>query len=419
MGLDVRGRPLAVRRPAAGLVRRPEARDDVVPFLENVTRGRGIPRERLEEVGSTTSTSAAEVADQRPEPRVPRRAARGLRRQRARPAGLLGQPQLGPLPHRHAGQMADDGVRRAPASSPRPTRRTPAAGSTARTSPTPSRRRGRAAARPAAALLQPPGFVEPMVDATLAALAELPTPRDSAHLVFVTHSIPEAMNDASGPDGGAYVASTAASPRRSSSGCASRPATAPPRAGLLLALRRRRTSRGSSPTSTTTSSWLAPTGEPRRSCWCRSASSPTTWRSSTTSTPRRCDRREARAAVRAGRHGRHRPALRRDGPRPAARARRGRARRADGGPGAPSRAACRPAGTAARPAAAPTRAARRPALCGAGRGPRRGAAGAGGRGRRREAGSAGPRARRGVVRSRPPSPAPSTSSPRPTAPARR
>lgn len=30
----------------------PEAPEDVVPFLENVTRGRGIPRERLEQVGA-------------------------------------------------------------------------------------------------------------------------------------------------------------------------------------------------------------------------------------------------------------------------------------------------------------------------------------------------------------------------------
>ncbi len=29
----------------------PEGNDEVVPFLENVTRGRGIPRERLEQVG--------------------------------------------------------------------------------------------------------------------------------------------------------------------------------------------------------------------------------------------------------------------------------------------------------------------------------------------------------------------------------
>src|SRR3954453_22408987 len=28
----------------------PESRDDVMPFLDNVTRGRGVPRERLEEV---------------------------------------------------------------------------------------------------------------------------------------------------------------------------------------------------------------------------------------------------------------------------------------------------------------------------------------------------------------------------------
>jgi ferrochelatase len=51
-----------------------------------------------------------------------------------------------------------------------------------------------------------PGFVEPMVDATLAALADLPDPvRDDAHLVFVTHSVPLTMNDGSGPEGGAYV----------------------------------------------------------------------------------------------------------------------------------------------------------------------------------------------------------------------
>jgi ferrochelatase len=46
-----------------------------------------------------------------------------------------------------------------------------------------------------------------MVDATLAALAELDDDvRHDAHIVFVTHSIPLAMNDNSGPDGGAYVA---------------------------------------------------------------------------------------------------------------------------------------------------------------------------------------------------------------------
>ncbi|GAA3014018.1 hypothetical protein GCM10020229_26600 [Kitasatospora albolonga] len=45
-----------------------------------------------------------------------------------------------------------------------------------------------------------PGFVEPMVDATLAALEGLPAAaRDGAHLAFTTHSIPDAMADGSGP----------------------------------------------------------------------------------------------------------------------------------------------------------------------------------------------------------------------------
>jgi len=52
-----------------------------------------------------------------------------------------------------------------------------------------------------------PGFVEPVVDGVLAALAELPGGvREAAHLVFVTHSIPLGMAETSGPGGGAYVA---------------------------------------------------------------------------------------------------------------------------------------------------------------------------------------------------------------------
>ncbi len=52
-----------------------------------------------------------------------------------------------------------------------------------------------------------PGFVEPMVDATLTALADLgDAARRDAHVLFVTHSIPTSMNDTAGPEGGAYVA---------------------------------------------------------------------------------------------------------------------------------------------------------------------------------------------------------------------
>ena len=73
--------------------------------------------------------------DQRPEPRAHRGAAAGARRPRAAPAALLGQPQLAPVPRRHA---ARDGGRRRrrgrSRSSPRPTARTRAAASTSRTS---------------------------------------------------------------------------------------------------------------------------------------------------------------------------------------------------------------------------------------------------------------------------------------------
>lgn len=50
-----------------------------------------------------------------------------------------------------------------------------------------------------------PGFVEPMVDRTIAALDELPADlRDGAALLFVAHSVPATQAAASGPTGGAY-----------------------------------------------------------------------------------------------------------------------------------------------------------------------------------------------------------------------
>ena len=45
----------------------PEGPDDVVPFLENVTRGRSIPRERLEEVGKHYSDFAHRLRNRIPE----------------------------------------------------------------------------------------------------------------------------------------------------------------------------------------------------------------------------------------------------------------------------------------------------------------------------------------------------------------
>ena len=126
---------------------------------------------------------------------------------------------------RHAGPRA---------SSPAPTRRTPRAGSTARTSPRP-----RSTADPRLDRLRSyynhPGFLEPVVDAVVAARSR--TGR-TARLVFVTHSIPTSMNDGSGPRGGAYLAQHRERRGvRRRAGREGHRTRARPRPGLLLALR--------------------------------------------------------------------------------------------------------------------------------------------------------------------------------------
>ncbi|GAB2447110.1 ferrochelatase [Nocardioides hungaricus] len=185
----------------------PEAPEDVVPFLENVTRGRGIPRERLEEVGQHYFGfgGRSPINDQN-------RAFLAALREDLAGAGIglpvyWGNRNWDPYLADTVRRMAADGVRRA------------ACFVTSAYSSYSSCRQYREnlldAVRdvPDAPQLDKlrlyfnhPGFVEPLVDATLAALAELPDEiRESAHLSFVTHSIPETMNAGSGPEGGAYV----------------------------------------------------------------------------------------------------------------------------------------------------------------------------------------------------------------------
>ena len=189
----------------------PEGPDDVVPFLENVTRGRGIPRERLEQVGEhyylfggrspindqNRSFLAAVGADL---------AANGI----DLPL-YWGNRNWDPYLRDTLAEMAADGVTRA------------ACFVTSAYSSWSSCRQYRENLYDAAHGLEGapaldklrhyfnhPGFLEPVAEATLAALAALPDDvRDDARLVFVTHSIPTQMNDASGPPdqgGGAYVA---------------------------------------------------------------------------------------------------------------------------------------------------------------------------------------------------------------------
>ena len=199
-----------------------------MPFLENVTRGRGIPRERLEEVGQHYFLfgGRSPINDQN------RELLDALREDLAG-AGLdlpvyWGNRNWDPYLTDTLRQMAADGVTRAACfvtsayssySGCRQYRENladAAAGGAGRargstscgTTSTTRASWSRWSTRP-----WPPWPSCPTTCAT------------GAQLAFVTHSIPTAMNDGSRPRAAAPTSrSTAASPRRSSSGCARRPA---------------------------------------------------------------------------------------------------------------------------------------------------------------------------------------------------
>ncbi|MDQ1512937.1 MAG: protoporphyrin/coproporphyrin ferrochelatase, partial [Microbacteriaceae bacterium] len=179
----------------------PERPADVVPFLENVTRGRGIPRERLEAVGEhyflfggrspINDLNRTLLADIRAD-----LAAEGI----DLPV-YWGNRNWDPFLADTVAQMEADGVTRA------------ACFTTSAYSSYSSCRQYRedlaAAATEDGPILDKirlyfnhPGFLEPVVDAVVAATEDRP----GARLVFVTHSIPQTMNAGSGPMGGAYLA---------------------------------------------------------------------------------------------------------------------------------------------------------------------------------------------------------------------
>jgi ferrochelatase len=187
----------------------PEAPDEVVPFLRRVTAGRGIPDERLREVGAhyfhfdgvspINAQNRALIASLEPA-----LAAAGL----AMPV-YWGNLYTEPFIPDAVAQMQTDGVRRA------------LTFATSLFSSGPGCRRYREAAASAAEALGPdaptverlrhgydhPGVVEPFVDGVVAALDGMPA---TTRLAFTTHSIPLAAAAASGPPGafeqGAYVA---------------------------------------------------------------------------------------------------------------------------------------------------------------------------------------------------------------------
>lgn len=185
----------------------PERPEDVVPFLRNVTAGKEIPDERLVEVGAHYDLfgGRSPINDQN-------RDLVAAIREDFVTNGIdvpvyWGNRNWDPYLADTLGKMAADGITRAAClvtsayssySGCRQYRENLAdAHASVEGAPRLDRLR---------VYFNHPGFVEPNVDATLAALAQLPDAvRREAHLVFVTHSIPLSMNANSGPGGEAYV----------------------------------------------------------------------------------------------------------------------------------------------------------------------------------------------------------------------
>ena len=191
----------------------PEGPDDVVPFLENVTRGRGIPRERLVEVGAhyTAFGGVSPINQQN------RDLLAALRADLAG-AGIdlpvyWGNRNWDPYLADALREMRADGVTAA------------ICVMTSAYSSYSGCRQYRENLADAVAEVEAdgqgpaprldklrhffdhPGFVEPMVDSVVACVERLAADGVVApRLVFTTHSIPTASAETSGPEGGAYVA---------------------------------------------------------------------------------------------------------------------------------------------------------------------------------------------------------------------
>ncbi|MFF2525005.1 ferrochelatase [Streptomyces liangshanensis] len=195
----------------------PEGPDDVVPFLANVTRGRGIPEERLKEVGKHYFLfgGVSPINEQN------RALLEALRKDFAEHGVDLpvywGNRNWAPYLTDTLREMAADGRRRIAVLA-----------TSAYASYSGCRQYRENLADALATLtaegIEPPrvdklrhyfnhpGFLRPLTESVIASLADLPEDvRAGAHLAFTTHSVPTAAADTSGPvgdhgDGGAYVA---------------------------------------------------------------------------------------------------------------------------------------------------------------------------------------------------------------------
>ena len=186
----------------------PEAPEQVVPFLENVTRGRGIPRERLEVVGEHYYAfgGRSPINDQN-------RALLGALRREMDARGLSGLPLV--WGNRNWEPYLTDALRE---SHDAGARRVLVLATSAYSSYSGCRQyredvagalttlagEGRAmSADKVRHYFNHPGFTEANTDAVLAALARLDEVGAGARppQVFVTHSLPTALAETAGPAG--------------------------------------------------------------------------------------------------------------------------------------------------------------------------------------------------------------------------
>jgi ferrochelatase len=194
----------------------PEGHDDVLPFLENVTRGRGIPRERLEAVAEHYHHfgGVSPINEQN-------RALIGAVEKELAAAGVdlpvyWGNRNWAPYVEDAWRQMADDGIEHVYVFA---TSAYASFSGCRQYHEDIARARVSLAGGPTAEKLphyfDAPGFVQANADALRAALQSLPEAvRGAARLVATAHSIPDAMAAVAGPDGHAYEAELTAAAER-------------------------------------------------------------------------------------------------------------------------------------------------------------------------------------------------------------
>jgi ferrochelatase len=178
----------------------PEGPDDVLPFLENVTRGRGVPRERLEQVSSHYQLFGGISPIN-----ALNRAVIGALREELRSSGpdlpvYWGNRNWHPYLTDTMKQMSEDGVQRAVAfvtsayssySGCRQYREDVARAQSELGSGAPRVDKLRV-------FYNHPGFIEPQVEKVNVALEAIPeNRRASARLAFTAHSVPTRMADTS------------------------------------------------------------------------------------------------------------------------------------------------------------------------------------------------------------------------------